>query len=224
MPACTRAARWRISTPTRSAASARWCSEPTPACLPAMAAALGTCGAGALPCALFGAGAHLSLLHSQSAGARPRAGDAAASPSSTSRWRCEPMQAAAQLLVGTHDFSAFRAARVPGANRPCATSCSCAVQRAGDFVLLEVTANAFLHHMVRNIAGLLIHVGARRGRPRRWRCRGAGRPRPPPGARHRAGRRPVPVAGALPAGIRTAGRFRYHAVCPSGCPADLMDS
>jgi tRNA pseudouridine38-40 synthase len=33
------------------------------------------------------------------------------------------------------------------------------VQRAGDFGVIEVRANAFLHHMVRNLAGLLIHVG-----------------------------------------------------------------
>ena len=34
------------------------------------------------------------------------------------------------------------------------------VQRHGDFVVLEIEANAFLHHMVRNIAGSLIKVGA----------------------------------------------------------------
>ncbi len=39
------------------------------------------------------------------------------------------------------------------------------VRRVGDFVLLEVTANAFLHHMVRNMAGLLIHIGQGQAQP-----------------------------------------------------------
>lgn len=68
------------------------------------------------------------------------------------------MRAAAIHLVGSHDFSALRAAECQ-ARSPVRDLSVLEVQRRGDFVLLEVTANAFLHHMVRNIAGLLIHIG-----------------------------------------------------------------
>jgi tRNA pseudouridine38-40 synthase len=70
----------------------------------------------------------------------------------------EPMRAAAALLLGTHDFSAFRAAECQSRS-PVRELMRADVRRAGDFVVIEVCANAFLHHMVRNIAGLLIHVG-----------------------------------------------------------------
>jgi tRNA pseudouridine38-40 synthase len=69
-----------------------------------------------------------------------------------------PMNEAAQSLLGSHDFSAFRAAECQ-AQSPVRDVTQLRVQRSGEFVLLEITANAFLHHMVRNIAGLLIHVG-----------------------------------------------------------------
>jgi tRNA pseudouridine38-40 synthase len=67
----------------------------------------------------------------------------------------EPMQQAADQLLGTHDFSAFRAAECQ-ANSPVRELSRLQLR---DFIILEVTANAFLHHMVRNLAGLLIHVG-----------------------------------------------------------------
>ncbi len=68
------------------------------------------------------------------------------------------MHTAAQALVGEHDFSAFRAAgcQASSANR-CITSIS--VQRDGDWLTLDVTANAFLQHMVRNITGTLAAIG-----------------------------------------------------------------
>lgn len=68
------------------------------------------------------------------------------------------MHHAAQALLGEHDFSAFRAAQCQShsPNR-CLTEIS--VQRHGDFVVIEVAANAFLHHMVRNIVGSLLEVG-----------------------------------------------------------------
>ena len=61
-------------------------------------------------------------------------------------------------LHGEHDFSAFRSAQCQAKS---AVRCieRLTVQRLGDFVVIEVTANAFLHHMVRNIAGLLIAIG-----------------------------------------------------------------
>jgi tRNA pseudouridine38-40 synthase len=68
------------------------------------------------------------------------------------------MHAAAQVLVGEHDFSAFRAVECQ-AKSPMRRVESIAVRRESEWVRLDVTANAFLHHMVRNLAGLLMAVG-----------------------------------------------------------------
>ena len=70
----------------------------------------------------------------------------------------ERMSAAAVLLEGEHDFSAFRAAGCQ-AKSPVRRLARLSVQRTGEWVVIEATANAFLHHMVRNIAGLLMVVG-----------------------------------------------------------------
>jgi tRNA pseudouridine38-40 synthase len=68
------------------------------------------------------------------------------------------MAKAGRQLVGEHDFSSFRAAACQ-AKSPVRTIYELEVQRSGDFVYLDVRANAFLHHMVRCIAGVLIAVG-----------------------------------------------------------------
>jgi tRNA pseudouridine38-40 synthase len=70
----------------------------------------------------------------------------------------EAMHRAAQALVGEHDFSAFRTVhcQAPHARRELQRI---AVRRHGDLVDVEVQANAFLHHMVRNIVGSLLQVG-----------------------------------------------------------------
>ena len=68
------------------------------------------------------------------------------------------MQAAAEALIGEHDFSAFRAAQCQ-ANSPFRHIYALDLHRWQDFILLDVTANAFLHHMVRNIAGALMLIG-----------------------------------------------------------------
>jgi tRNA pseudouridine38-40 synthase len=70
----------------------------------------------------------------------------------------DAMHAAAQVLVGEHDFSAFRAVECQS-HSPLRLVERVAVTRQAEWVLLDVTANAFLHHMVRNIAGLLMSVG-----------------------------------------------------------------
>ena len=74
------------------------------------------------------------------------------------------MHSAAQLLLGEQDFSAFRAAscqsKTPMRNVHCV-----AVSRLGDLLVLDIKANAFLHHMVRNIAGSLMAVGMGRQSP-----------------------------------------------------------
>ena len=76
------------------------------------------------------------------------------------------MHAAAQALLGEHDFSAFRAIECQ-ARSPVRRIDSLAVSRRGDWVEIGITANAFLHHMVRNIAGLLMTVGYGESPPER---------------------------------------------------------
>ena len=68
------------------------------------------------------------------------------------------MHEAAQRLLGEHDFSAFRAAGCQ-ANTAVRTIMNISVGRDGDWITLDVTANAFLQHMVRNIMGTVATVG-----------------------------------------------------------------
>ncbi|NBT74911.1 MAG: tRNA pseudouridine(38-40) synthase TruA [Betaproteobacteria bacterium] len=76
------------------------------------------------------------------------------------------MNAAAQLLLGEHDFSAFRAAECQAAS-PIRILSRCEVQREGSLVRLFIEGNAFLHHMVRNIVGSLVEIG-RGAQPVEW--------------------------------------------------------
>jgi tRNA pseudouridine38-40 synthase len=69
------------------------------------------------------------------------------------------MQQAAQYLVGTHDFTSFRAAQCQAKN-PVRELRRLDVERHEEFVVIETVANGFLHHMVRNIAGVLSSIGA----------------------------------------------------------------
>ncbi|WP_025916349.1 tRNA pseudouridine(38-40) synthase TruA [Herminiimonas sp. CN] len=68
------------------------------------------------------------------------------------------MRIAARSLIGVHDFSAFRAAQCQ-AKSPVKTMHDIDIVRKGDLVVITLRANAFLHHMVRNIIGSLIFVG-----------------------------------------------------------------
>jgi len=68
------------------------------------------------------------------------------------------MDAAAQCLLGEHDFSAFRASGCQ-ANHPVREITAIQVARDSEQVIIDITANSFLYHMVRNIAGALIEVG-----------------------------------------------------------------
>ncbi|MBV9696977.1 MAG: tRNA pseudouridine(38-40) synthase TruA [Gammaproteobacteria bacterium] len=68
------------------------------------------------------------------------------------------MAAAARHLEGEHDFSAFRAAECQ-AKSPVRRLESLRVERSGERVWIEATANAFLHHMVRNLVGVLLSIG-----------------------------------------------------------------
>jgi len=78
-------------------------------------------------------------------------------------WERRPLDAqamhrAAQALLGEHDFSAFRTAQCQ-AKHPRRCLQEIAVAREGEELSVEVQANAFLHHMVRNIVGSLMLVG-----------------------------------------------------------------
>jgi tRNA pseudouridine38-40 synthase len=74
------------------------------------------------------------------------------------------MREAAQALAGTHDFTAFRAAECQ-AKSPVKTVSAVSVEADGECVRLDISANAFLHHMIRNVVGALVYVGAGRQRP-----------------------------------------------------------
>ncbi len=74
------------------------------------------------------------------------------------------MQKAAQFLLGEQDFSAFRAAECQ-AKSPVKHMQQLDIGRQGDLLTFELSANAFLHHMVRNIVGCLVYVGNGRNPP-----------------------------------------------------------
>jgi len=78
----------------------------------------------------------------------------------------ERMHRAAQALVGEHDFSSFRAAGCQ-AKSPVREVEYLRVERSGEFVHIDIKANAFLHHMVRNIAGSLMVIG-KGEQPEQW--------------------------------------------------------
>jgi tRNA pseudouridine38-40 synthase len=74
------------------------------------------------------------------------------------------MQQAAEQLVGRHDFTSFRAAECQAAS-PVRELRQLSVQRFGHRIRVRAVANAFLHHMVRNLVGTLVYVGTGRHGP-----------------------------------------------------------
>jgi tRNA pseudouridine38-40 synthase len=76
------------------------------------------------------------------------------------------MDAEARTLVGEHDFSSFRDAQCQ-AKSPVRHLREASVARQGNLLVFRFTANAFLHHMVRNLVGALVYVGCAR-EPRGW--------------------------------------------------------
>jgi len=76
----------------------------------------------------------------------------------------ESMREAGQLLIGEHDFSSFRALGCQ-ARHPMRCIQSLNVSRHEEEIRIDVTANAFLYHMVRNIAGTLLEVGSGKHEP-----------------------------------------------------------
>jgi len=78
----------------------------------------------------------------------------------------QKMHDAAQILVGEHNFNAFRTVHCQ-ANSPIRTVYHCQVSRQHNYVIIDIKANAFLHHMVRNIAGSLMMIG-RGAQTKQW--------------------------------------------------------
>jgi tRNA pseudouridine38-40 synthase len=78
----------------------------------------------------------------------------------------DAMQAAAQQLIGEHDFTSFRASGCQ-ARSPVKTMTRIDVERRGAYWRFEFEANAFLHHMIRNIMGCLLVIGQGQ-RPASW--------------------------------------------------------
>ena len=76
------------------------------------------------------------------------------------------MREAAGCLLGEHDFSAFRSAECQ-ARSPVRTLHALQIRASGRYLVFDLRANAFLHHMVRNLVGSLVHVGKGR-QPPRW--------------------------------------------------------
>jgi tRNA pseudouridine38-40 synthase len=129
------------------------------------------------------------------------------------------MQRAAQCLLGERDFSSFRAAECQSST-PMRRVIDIAVERRGDVVEITVRANAFLHHMVRNLAGSLLLVGGG-DRPEAWlavvlaaRDRTRAGPTAPPQGLYFAGVE-YPARFGLPCAPRGSGRLDAG---PSGDP------
>ena len=79
---------------------------------------------------------------------------------------CDAMHEAGQNLLGENDFTSFRASNCQSLS-PMRNLMELTVSRIKDIVLIDITANAFLQHMVRNISGALIEVGLNR-KPSSW--------------------------------------------------------
>jgi tRNA pseudouridine38-40 synthase len=74
------------------------------------------------------------------------------------------MRSAAALLVGEHDFSAFRSSECQ-AKSPVRTIFQLEISKEAETICFVIRANAFLHHMVRNLVGTLVYVGKGKHQP-----------------------------------------------------------
>lgn len=117
------------------------------------------------------------------------------------------MRAGAGRLVGTHDFSAFRAAECQ-AKSPVRALRALDVRRDGAFVVIDAYANAFLQHMVRNIVGVLTVIGAGEREPAWAREVLLSRDRT-------AGGVTAPAAGLYLVGIEYPPPWSFPALAPS---------
>jgi len=78
----------------------------------------------------------------------------------------DAMRQAAAALLGEHDFSSFRSSQCQ-ARHPVRTLHRLDIEERGPFLVFTLRANAFLHHMVRNLIGALLHIGQGR-QPAHW--------------------------------------------------------
>ena len=76
----------------------------------------------------------------------------------------QQMRAATTYLLGEHDFTSFRALACQAKN-PVRKITQFTVQREGTLIIIDITANGFLHHMVRNLVGVLIAIGKQEQEP-----------------------------------------------------------
>ncbi|ANJ66491.1 tRNA pseudouridine(38,39,40) synthase TruA [Halothiobacillus diazotrophicus] len=120
----------------------------------------------------------------------------------------DAMHVAGQHLLGEHDFSSFRARDCQSIS-PVRHLESLTVRRQGDYVYLDITANAFLHHMVRNIVGTLLPVGEGRVPPDTLQAVLAARQRTAAGIT-------APADGLYLVNVRYPGHFGLEA--PPGPP------
>ncbi len=167
------------------------------------------------------AGPHLPLLHPESRRARPALARGRAA------FVHQPLEvephAGRGAAAGRHPrLQRLPRRRMPGEAHRCASSCSSTCSARATSCCSRCTANAFLHHMVRNIAGLLIQSGRARRRPGLAAELLAGT-RPPPGAGDRAAAGPVPLARALSGRCSACRTIPISCASPPGCPADLME-
>lgn len=84
-------------------------------------------------------------------------------------WHCKPldetrMHAAAQYLIGEHDFSSYRGIDCQ-AKTPMREVLDLTIRRHEQWIVVDIKANAFLHHMVRNIVGVLLQIGEGKREP-----------------------------------------------------------
>jgi tRNA pseudouridine38-40 synthase len=122
----------------------------------------------------------------------------------------EAMRAAAACLTGAHDFSSFRSAQCQAASAERELT-RCRIERVGRFLRFDFSANAFLHHMVRNLVGALVAVGTGRQRAA-WLAEVLE-------ARDRSRAAPTMAAdGLYLAGVDYDARFGLPAPDPAGLP------
>ncbi|MGH8119866.1 MAG: tRNA pseudouridine(38-40) synthase TruA [Gammaproteobacteria bacterium] len=84
-------------------------------------------------------------------------------------WECRElddklMQQASTCFIGEHDFTSYRSVQCQ-ANTPMRNVKRLDIHRTGEVIVMEIEANAFLHHMVRNIAGVLMAIGMGKAPP-----------------------------------------------------------
>ena len=175
MPACTRSRRSSTSTPTPRAASAAGGSAPIPI-YPATSSVTWLREVPGQFHARFSALARSYRYLILNRDSRPALAQGRAT------WERRPldaarMHAAAQVLLGEHDFSAFRAMECQAKSPVRRVETLERGSAAASGSRSTITANAFLHHMVRNVAGLLMAVGTGESPPERVASVLAGRDR-----------------------------------------------